>query len=205
MRKAGILIAAMVASVVACGGGGDGGGEITGTQNFTSLSVKPATSVNVLVGGTQALAVTALDQSNKTMSGLTTTYNSGTPSVATVDANGVITGVAVGSSQVTVTGTIGSVSKTATVNVTVSVPGPTASVAAMTNDTFSPATAFITQNGTVTWTFATTHNVTFDGSGGPANIPDTSTGSASRTFPTKGTFAYHCTIHPGMSGSVVVQ
>jgi plastocyanin len=43
------------------------------------------------------------------------------------------------------------------------------------------------------------------GTGGPANISEQSSGSASRVFPNSGTFTYQCTIHPGMSGSVVVQ
>ena len=203
MRTARVLIAGALATLAACGGGGgDGGG--TAPAVFTTLAVAP-TSANVLVGGTQTITPTARDQNGGTMSGLTTTYTSGSQAIATVTNAGVITGVAVGTTAITVSGTVGSVTKTATVNVTVTVPGATANVDATASSQFNPSQAFITRNGTVTWTFAIEHNVTFDASGGPANIPNTATGSVSRAFPNAGTFAYHCTIHAGMAGSVVVQ
>jgi plastocyanin len=34
---------------------------------------------------------------------------------------------------------------------------------------------------------------------------DQSTGTYTRTFTTAGAYPYHCTIHPGMAGSVTVQ
>jgi len=59
----------------------------------------------------------------------------------------------------------------------------------------------------VTWQISgARHNVTFSGAaptGG--NIPDTESGSVTRTFPTAGTYNYQCTRHSGMTGSVVVQ
>jgi plastocyanin len=58
----------------------------------------------------------------------------------------------------------------------------------------------------VTWTFAETHNVTFNAAaptGG--NIPDTPSGSVSRTFPAAGSFPYRCTLHAGMNATVNVQ
>jgi plastocyanin len=76
------------------------------------------------------------------------------------------------------------------------------------SNSFNPATVTITVAGMVTWTNNTgiDHNVTFaQATGAPTNVPNFSTGSASRSFPTAGTFAYQCTIHAGMNGSVVVQ
>jgi plastocyanin len=205
MEKARVLIVGALVALAACGGGGGGdGGGGTGPAVFTTMSIAP-TSVGLLVGGTQALTATARDQNNNTLGGLTTTFASGNSSIATVTGAGVVTAVAVGATQITVTGTIGSVTKTAQINVQVSVPGATASVDATLSNTFTPATAFVSVGGIVTWTFATQHNVTFEGSGAPANVPTTGSGSVSRTFPTAGTFQYQCTIHPGMSGSVVVQ
>jgi plastocyanin len=203
MQKARVLVIAALVLVGACGGGGDDGGGGTGPSVFTTLTVAPG-NVGVLVNGTQALTPTARDQRSAPMSGLTATYTTGNASVATVTAAGLVTGVAVGTTQITVSGTVGTVTKTASVNVVVSVPSATASVAATIGNAFSPSTAFITVGGTVTWTFATTHNVVFE-AGGPTNIGDTSSGSVSRTFPNAGTFNYHCTIHTGMNGSVEVK
>jgi plastocyanin len=72
--------------------------------------------------------------------------------------------------------------------------------------TFTPSSVDIAAGGVVTWTFGTTHNVTFNPApGAPANIPDTPSGSVPVTFNTPGTFNYQCTIHAGMTGVVVVH
>ena len=77
----------------------------------------------------------------------------------------------------------------------------------VSDDQFSPANIQVSPGTTVTWTWAsgsTTHNVTFsDGTPGSGDKPAGST--FSRTFSTAGTFNYSCTIHPGMSGSVLVK
>jgi plastocyanin len=61
---------------------------------------------------------------------------------------------------------------------------------------------------TVTWrnTDVTTHTATSDSSGvfNTGNIAGNG-GSASFTFNTAGTVHYHCAIHPGMIGTIVVQ
>jgi len=197
-------VAALVVAAGCSGGGGDDGGT-TGPAVFTSLSVSPP-NVGVLVTQTQALTVTARDQNNSTMGGLTTTFTSANQQIATVSAAGVVTGVAVGATTVTVNGTVGTVTKSTTINVNVTQPSATASVTATGGNAFDPSRVFITAGGTVTWTFAAQHNVTWEGTsptGG--NIPNTSSGSVSRTFPATGTFGYQCTLHPGMSGTVEVR
>ena len=79
-------------------------------------------------------------------------------------------------------------------------------VASATSQTFSPARVDLLRNGNVTWSFGSlAHNVTFTSAGSPANIGDTTNAQVSRSFPNAGTFDYRCTIHPGMSGRVVVQ
>lgn len=73
---------------------------------------------------------------------------------------------------------------------------------------FSPASTLLQRNGTVTWLNSTgvIHNVTFASvPGAPANVPNGTTSSVSRTFPTAGTFSYQCTNHASMIGQVVVQ
>jgi len=206
MQKARFLAVAALVAFAGCSGGGSDGGGGTGPAVFTSLSVTP-TSVSVVVQGTQNLTVAAKDQNGATMSGLTTTYQSNDLSVATVTTAGVVTGVAVGSTTIVVNGTVGGVTKSQNVNVTVSTPGSSASVAATTGLQFDPNSVTITANGTVTWNFAgTAHNVTFDGAApGGGNIPTTANSSVSRTFATPGTYPYHCSIHGGMNGEVTVQ
>ena len=74
---------------------------------------------------------------------------------------------------------------------------------------FSPAAVAITVGGTVTWSNeggGVAHNVTFSpASGVPANVPNLTSGNASRTFPTAGSYAYQCTNHTGMTGQVNVR
>jgi plastocyanin len=73
---------------------------------------------------------------------------------------------------------------------------------------FDPGQVDITAGGTVTWRFGTvTHNVTFNGTaaGTPANVDNTTSANQARTFTTAGSFPYHCTLHAGMNGTVVVH
>jgi plastocyanin len=74
---------------------------------------------------------------------------------------------------------------------------------------FTPATVNLTVGGTVTFAFgAVDHNLFFDGApaGAPANITaPTHDASVTRTFPTAGRFVFNCHIHPGMTGTIIVQ
>jgi plastocyanin len=79
-------------------------------------------------------------------------------------------------------------------------------------DAFSPVFATVNAGDTVRWNFTggsdgQGHNVRFTpaGAGAPADINVLKTGTASRVFPTRGTFNYVCDVHPGMNGSVTVQ
>jgi len=86
--------------------------------------------------------------------------------------------------------------------------GATATVVASSaGTTFDPEQVTITRNGSVPWSFGElTHNVNFGSTAGaPANIGNTTNAQVSRTFATAGTFPYRCTLHSGMTGSVVVQ
>src|SRR4029079_13854080 len=106
MRHARVWLVGAVLAVGGCGGGGGDGGGGTGPAVFTALSVTPL-NVGILVNGTQALTTTARDQTGASMSGLTATYTSGNQAIASVIASGVITGVAVGNTQITVSGQVG--------------------------------------------------------------------------------------------------
>ena len=72
---------------------------------------------------------------------------------------------------------------------------------------FAPTTIDLTKGGTVTWTFGSlAHTVTFDPvAGAPADIPASQSAAVSRQFNTAGTFSYHCSIHYGMSGEIIVH
>jgi len=80
------------------------------------------------------------------------------------------------------------------------------SAVSIANFAFDPDTVTIQVGDTVTWTNndGTAHTATAgDGSFNTGNIGPG--GSDSVTFDTAGSFAYHCTIHPQMTGTVVVQ
>jgi len=76
----------------------------TMTRNLTSVVPVPLTPI-IATNGTVALTTASLDQNNSLLtSGVTTTYTSDTPAVATVDpAKGIVTGVGVGSATIKVT------------------------------------------------------------------------------------------------------
>ena len=101
----------------------------TGTATVT-VSPKPVSSVivspsqsTVVVGETTQLTAQVTDELGNVLSGRQITFSSGTPSVATVSASGVVTGVTAGAT--TITATSEGKSGTATVTVT---PVPVARV-----------------------------------------------------------------------------
>ncbi len=76
----------------------------------------------------------------------------------------------------------------------------------MKSRAFSPPNIQVAPSAVVTWTNDDNfnHNVTFSGAVG--NIGDFSTGAKTLTMPAApGTYAYTCTLHGGMSGTVVVK
>lgn len=77
---------------------------------------------------------------------------------------------------------------------------------------FTPASVTVTRNGapaTVTWVFQNVaHTVTWDTQPTGASVADigaTSGASIMRDFTVAGTYTYHCSIHPFMTGTVIVQ
>ena len=92
-------------------------------------------------------------------------------------------------------------------------PGNTtcaASTICMGSATFSPTSLTVSKGATVTFNNNSTvdHNVVFDAPTPPgvADVGAIAYGSStSRTFGNTGTFNFHCTIHAGMSGTLVVQ
>jgi len=75
------------------------------------------------------------------------------------------------------------------------------------NIAFSPRAIQVSPGATVQFTNndGIAHNITFS-SAAVNGAADFSTGTRSVVMPvTPGTYAYHCTIHAGMTGSVLVQ
>lgn len=86
---------------------------------------------------------------------------------------------------------------------TVAIP---AGAAALGKAAFIPDDLTIAVGSTVTWTNTDTvpHTSTSDAAGWNSGTVAAG-GQFSFVFPTAGTFPYHCTIHPGMVGTVVVR
>ncbi len=77
----------------------------------------------------------------------------------------------------------------------------------MSNFAFSPATLTIKVGDTVTWTNkdSVQHTVTSDSGSELGSSPIPTGQSYSHTFSSAGTFAYHCSIHTTMHGTIIVQ
>jgi plastocyanin len=76
----------------------------------------------------------------------------------------------------------------------------------LTNTAFSPNPVTVAVGTIVAWTNndTTAHDIKAD-SGGFATPIIQPSGSAYVTMSTAGNFVYHCSIHPGMVGTIVVN
>ena len=99
----------------------------------------------------------------------------------------------------------GSVAPSAATSPAPAAPAGGASAVTIKDFEFTPGTTSVPTGSKVTWTNsgATAHTVTLDdGSADSGNIAPGAT--FDQTFATAGTFAYHCTIHSQMKGTVTV-
>jgi len=82
--------------------------------------------------------------------------------------------------------------------------GSTAVTVSMKNVAFSPSDVTVAVGGTVT--FVNDDTVAHDVVGDSWDSGQLAPGASfAQTFPTAGTFAFHCSIHPSMTGSVTVK
>src|SRR5437762_418629 len=126
-------------TVTATAEGKSGTAAVTITKiPVSTVDVTPATA-SIVVNGTVQLTATPKDASGNPLTGRTVTWQSADITLATVDANGLVTGKAAGG-PVTVTATAEGKSGTAAVTIT-TIPVSTVDV--------TPATASIVVNGTV--------------------------------------------------------
>ncbi len=85
-------------------------------------------------------------------------------------------------------------------------PAAAGSAVTVANFSFQPATITVPVGTTVTWTNTDSAGHTVAADDGSFTSGTLGTGAMfSQTFSTAGTFAYHCSIHASMTGTVVVQ
>ena len=83
---------------------------------------------------------------------------------------------------------------------------PNSYAVAIENMQFNPASAGIQKGDSVTWTnrMGMPHTVTPDNDEFPGSGPIGPNQTFSHTFADAGTIAYHCEIHPNMTGTVII-
>nr|MBA2340676.1 Ig-like domain-containing protein [Pyrinomonadaceae bacterium] len=73
---------------------------VNARPRVTRIEVTPSTAT-IIVGGTQQFTARAFDQNNQELSGVTFTFASSDPNVATININGLATGARAGTTQIT--------------------------------------------------------------------------------------------------------
>ncbi|MGH8427238.1 MAG: Ig-like domain-containing protein [Gammaproteobacteria bacterium] len=89
---------ALLLSLSGCGGGGSSSGG--GGTKVSSIAITP-TSASIAEGATQQFTAVAKDANGATISGVSFTWSSSDTGVATINASGLATGVATGTTSIT--------------------------------------------------------------------------------------------------------
>jgi uncharacterized protein YjdB len=155
-------------------------GAPDGTGAAYSLQVQQA-AVNLAVGGTLALTVTVRDGSGAATTAVTPSFDVDDPTVASVDANGVVTGLAAGTATVTVSIDGASVTVPVTVSIPVN-PDLVVNPTSLSTNALGPISPQLTYTtalpGTPSWTTSDAGVATVDASG---NVTATGNGTATIT------------------------
>jgi plastocyanin len=198
-------VAFAVTVLTACKGGDS---TSPGTPVLTTVRLF-APKGTITVGETVQLTASPKDQNGDPYTA-TVTWNSSSNAVASVSATGLVTGQAVG--VATITAASGSVSSTPLVVNVISAGGtyPLTADVYMPGNIYSPFVTDIARTGVVTFYFpadADGHNVIYRKGipGVPPDIDILKSTTRTSQFNTVGTFTYDCTVHPGMTGIVVVH
>ena len=138
------------------------------------------------------------------------TWSSSNPAIATINSNGIVAGVGVGSTTLSVSVQDGGTARTATVVLPIIgiANAPLVADVAMAPQLFIPSDIAIKLGGTVRFQFTPIdHNVIWSPrlAGSPSDILVTTNALVARTFGTVGVYPFDCTVHPGMSGRVIVS
>jgi plastocyanin len=194
-RSLGSIVIAFAAA--SCSSDGGSGPSLRIANVFIS-----APTPTIAVGDKAQLTAVALDSVGNTVNA-TFTWSSSPDIVAMVSGAGLVTGVTAGTA--TVSAKAGNV--TGTLSLTVRASANLAVVTMPPGDVFTPFQVIVPVGGTVRWEFPQKpHNVIFDRkAGAPTDIQSTANAAVSRSFTLAGTFPYDCTLHPGMSGEVIVR
>jgi plastocyanin len=190
------LFLGLAVGVAACG-------DPEGPTVVQSLDLT-APKQTIGVGEAVQTIATARDPNGVAIRTAVISFVSSALTIASVGPDGRVLGVAPGTAQITATA--GNIAQSLTFTV---VPGNVAAVVTMQANTFTPFRSTIRVGQTVLWDFPSdAHNVIFVKTvttGRPVDIGISSSTAVTRTFTAAGTFPYDCTLHPGMSGEVVVN
>jgi hypothetical protein len=203
MRSKLVLTAILFAA--ACSKGDSGAPQTDGVASvLTSLGVS-APANTIAIDGTMQLSVNPVDQKGGFFP-VNVTWGSASNFVATVTPSGFVKGIAGGQTYMYAHG--GNLFDSTLVTV-VTGAFPTIAYVYMLPEAYSPSQTDITQGGVVEFVFPSiAHNVFFSAfpGGAPADIPgEVSNQSVARTFNFAGSFTYNCTIHPGMTATIIVH
>ena len=195
------------AALLACGGD-----STSPRQELTSVDVQPRDASLMLFALWPHMHQHAVDRVGAEIKS-TGTWSSSNASIVSVDAStGALTANAVGSADVTDQVTFNGVTESGVSHVRVVATSATGAVGATPALAFTPQLITVDRQGataTVTWNFGSVaHTVTWDSEPPGAsveNIPASSNTSAAVGFAIAGTYEYHCAIHAGMTGSLLVQ
>jgi plastocyanin len=210
--SAAFALAACALLASACGGG-DGGGTTTPRVDGPPAAVSVTLPATTLAIGDSARATAVVrDAAGHVLSGVAVTWSSSATNIASVNAStGLMRGLALGDAQISATAAGGSAPRAAS---SLTVRAPAAVTVSMFPNAFAPVSFLLAVGGVVTYDFppGIDHNVIFpkraNGQplvvGSPNDILQTRNARVTRTFATAGTFTFDCTIHPGMTGEVIV-
>lgn len=208
---------------LACGGNGGGGGTTEPPGPPTQLAISGGNGQDWYFNNPlpTPYSVTVRDASNRAVPGVSVdwaiTTGGGTLSAdpSTTNSSGVATTTHTLGTATTyvVTASASGVATSATFTANASAPPTSVDVEVRTtgpnNGVFSPPDVVVQLNGTVTWTWSPgiAHNVTY--TSGPTPRPSdsptqTSPSTHSNTITIVGRYAYVCTLHSGMDGTVTV-
>ena len=195
------LVFPVLAILVGCGGADSTNvapaiTRVTVTGPSTTLNAGQFTTLSAAAFGASGVQITGAGAP---------TWSSSAAAVAAVDQAGKVTGIAAGTA--TITANIATVKGAFTL--TVMAPVPAAKDTIITQPTrWLPPFVTIPVGGTVIFVFGggIQHNAIFNKvTGAPADIAISRDQVFARTFNTKGSFPFVCTIHDGMVGEITVQ